>query len=255
MASPGIRAVLLDLDGVVVLGERVPDPEGVRRLCAEYEVFVLSNNSTRRREEIRALFRGLGVELPLSRIYTSGVACARYLQEQRPGARVFVIGEEALEEELRAAGLRVSRDAEAVVVGLDRRCTYEKLAVALELLDAGALFVATNRDAALPLGGGKRAPGTGALVGALEVASGRKAVAVGKPEPFFLELVMRDHGLRAEETVVVGDRLDADILGAHRVGLRAALVGEPLGEGEVEPEWRAPTVSALLERWQGNSSS
>ncbi|MCE4610935.1 MAG: HAD-IIA family hydrolase [Desulfurococcales archaeon] len=225
-------AVLMDLDGVLwVEGRPIDENLRVARMLAEEELLVIvTNNSTRsRRTYARMLSRILGSRLQPDRIVTSGYSASRLLRRVKGSTRVFVVGEEGLVEELVALGHEVlsaseAREAEAVVVGLDRNLAYSKLEAALKALEVGALFVATNRDHALPGRDGMK-PGAGAIVAALEVAAGRKAnYTAGKPERWMLEAALEAAG-KPKKPIVVGDRLDTDAEMALRFGLPAVIVG------------------------------
>ncbi|MEM3944829.1 MAG: HAD hydrolase-like protein, partial [Thermofilaceae archaeon] len=134
-----------------------------------------------------------------------------------------MVGEEGLVEELEREGIELTdpQHAECLVVGIDRHLTYQKLADALKCLNHGALFVATNEDPTLPVEDGVL-PGAGAIVAALERASGRKPdVVIGKPSSTMFEMVLEEKRLDPSKTLVVGDRIDTDIAGAKRLGIAA----------------------------------
>ena len=220
-------AFLLDCDGVLWRGEEpIPGaPEAVRVLKASgKKVLFFTNNATLSRRGYLAKLRRLGFDAEPGEVYCSAYAAAVWLRGRV--RRVYVVGEEGLVEELKLAGLELAgpEEAECVVVGLDRGLTYSKLEGALRCLSRGALLVATNGDPTLPTERGL-APGAGAILAALEAAAGRRADAVvGKPNAFMYELALREHGIRPEEALAVGDRLDTDVEGAKRAGLAAALV-------------------------------
>ena len=225
-------AVLMDLDGVLwVEGRPIGENLRVAKALADEDLLVIvTNNSTRsRRTYARMLSKILERRLPPEKVVTSGYSASRLLREVKGRVRAFVVGEEGLVEELVALGHEVltvseAEDADAVVVGLDRNLTYSKLEAALNALEAGALFVATNRDHALPGRRGMK-PGAGAIVAALEVASGRKVeYMAGKPEKWMLEAALEAAG-RPKRPVVVGDRVDTDAEMALRFGLPAVIVG------------------------------
>ena len=220
------RVFVLDGDGVLWRGETPISSavEAAKALIRIGKVIVLvTNNSTVSRAGYRRRLSSLGIDLPLSRIYSSGYGAARHVSSK--GYReAYVVGESGLVEELRLAGVSASEDAECVVAGMDRGFDYSKLARASDLVRAGAYFVATNRDATLPVKGGQ-IPGAGAIVAAIEVAAGRRAdVTIGKPEPFLFEMVLEDLDAERDEVLAIGDRLDTDILGAHNAGIDSALV-------------------------------
>jgi len=161
-----------------------------------------------------------------SQIITSGYATAAYLKEKCPEAKVFVVGETGLREELNAAKLKIvknARQATHVVVGLDRKLTYRKLAEATSALLSGAEIVATNADPTYPTDRGL-APGAGVIVAALSASSGKKPEIVGKPSTFMLELGLKMTKVPKEKAVIVGDRQDVDVVVGKAAGLSTVLV-------------------------------
>ncbi len=186
----------------------------------------VTNNASRRPPAVAELLRRLGIPAAPEDVVTSAQAAVRWLVERLPGgAAVLVIGTEALAEEVAAAGLRPVRTAHeppaAVVQGLAPETAWRDLAEAAVALRAGALWVAGNADSTYPSPRGPL-PGNGALVAALQVATGRQAVVVGKPAPeLHRESVAR---VGARRPLVVGDRLDTDVLGAVRGGADSLLV-------------------------------
>ena len=245
--------VLMDLDGVIwVDGEPIEANLSVaRKLADEGRLIVVTNNSTRSRRLYSRALRRLGLNIESSRIVTSGFSAARLLRRIAGKTRVYVVGEEGLVEELAMAGheiLTISEAsmAEAVVVGLDRSLTYAKLHAAMKALSRGALFVATNLDHALPSRDGLK-PGAGAIVAALEVASGRKhQYNAGKPSRFMLEAALEAYGKRVDKNniIIVGDRMDTD--GAMAVGNGIAAVIVDSGLATKLPEGYAVETGMIV---------
>jgi 4-nitrophenyl phosphatase len=174
---------------------------------------------------------GFGVAIDAGSVITSAIATAQYLAETLPPPRrAFVIGEEGLVEALRnrdydvvTASPGTGRDASIVVVGYDRGLTYPKLAEATRLILLGATFVATNSDVTFP-GEGGLLPGVGATLAALSAATGVEPRAVGKPAAAMFDAALVALDVPADSAVMVGDRLETDILGAQRAGLSTVLV-------------------------------
>ena len=250
---------IFDMDGVlyrggIVLPYAKETLERLRR--AGWQVFFATNNSTATRTEYVERLARLGLGGDIDHVVTSAYATAHYLERLDPKPRdVYVVGANGLREEIRASGIAVREPsslpgieppeaagadgvdpgamrryltslnlpppADTVVVGLDLHVTYAKIAEAQRCVLAGARFVCSNRDRAYPVEG-RLLPGAGAIVAAIEVATGRTAVGIGKPEPFLFEEVLRRAGER--EAVVVGDSTDYDIVAAHRVGARGVLI-------------------------------
>jgi 4-nitrophenyl phosphatase len=252
---------IFDMDGVLYRGNVVMPyaRETLARLrAAGWQVFFATNNSTASRAEYVERLDRLGLGGDLEHVVTSAYATAHYLERLTPKPKdVFVVGANGLRDEIRAVGIGVRRPedlpgahpppeaaadgvnagamreylthlelpppADTVVVGLDLHLTYAKLAEAQRALLAGARFVATNKDRAYPVEG-RLLPGAGGIVKALEVASGREALCIGKPEPFLFEEAIRRAGDAAGPVVVVGDATEYDIVAAHRVGAIGVLI-------------------------------
>jgi 4-nitrophenyl phosphatase len=164
-------------------------------------------------------------------ILTSAQAAAAYVSTHAPrGSRVRIIGEAGLRQAAEAEGLSVVEDGAAVgsdwvIAGLDRAFTYEKLTGATRAIMAGARFVATNADALLPVEGGQVLPGAGTIIAAIRTATAVEPVVCGKPEPGLFEHGLRRlGGLSATQVAMIGDRLDTDVVGGRRAGLRTILV-------------------------------
>ena len=261
--------VIFDMDGVLYRGSQVMPYakealDRVRR--ANWEVFFATNNSTATRVDYLHRLQHLGLGGDLDHVVTSGYATAHYLERRRPKPMdVLVIGADGLREEIRAVGIAV-RDADAlpgshpppdaaadgadpgamrrylvgldlppppdtVVVGLDLHLTYAKIAEAQRAILAGAEFVCTNRDRAYPVEG-RLLPGAGTIVAAIEVATGAKALCIGKPEPFLFQEAIRRAAMPEgrDPVVVVGDSTDYDMVAAHRVGAVGVLITTGLTE-------------------------
>jgi glycerol-1-phosphatase len=222
--------LILDLDGCIYVGEEpVPGAvEAVERLRQAGKRVAFATNDPRHSTEdyVTKLWR-IGLRASLADVVTVGGAVQHLLAETRQGQTAFVIGAEPLVRHVADAGLRVlngtdlASRAAVVVVGGTESLAYDDLRYACLALRRGADFIATGRDPTYPQPDGLW-PGTGAIVAAVEYATGREAAIVGKPEPqLFLTALDR---LGEGRTLVVGDRLDSDVAAAERVGLDAALV-------------------------------
>ncbi|NOZ77085.1 MAG: HAD-IIA family hydrolase [Euryarchaeota archaeon] len=223
---PSFRCYVLDLDGVVYLGcEPVPGAvEAVRYLQERARVMVLTNNSTLSRQAYRERLRGLGIRIAKEDIITSGYAAAVYVKERFPGARVYVVGEEGLKEEMAGQGLELAaEDCDVVVAGMDRQVSYGKMAAALRFIREGAAFVATNLDRTLITEDGVL-PGGGCIVKAIEYAAGVEPVVAGKPTEIMARVLLEAAGERPEDILIIGDRLTTDIAMGRTAGTRTALV-------------------------------
>ncbi|MDT7890256.1 MAG: HAD-IIA family hydrolase [Desulfurococcales archaeon] len=249
-----LGAILVDLDGVVWIGSRPLEDNlrALKRLMERgVEILFLTNNSTRSRESYAEAIRRLGVEASRETVITSGFLASEWLRLREGRVEVYAIGEEGLIEELILAGHRIltlgdHQRARALVVGLDRNLNYAKLRAAVRTLLGGALFIATNTDHLIPVEDGLD-PGAGAIIAALEKASGRKVDYVaGKPNPWIVEYIINRYRVPREELVVVGDRLDTDMRLAIDSGVRGILVLTGFtGEEEIK------NMEAMGNRYEG----
>jgi 4-nitrophenyl phosphatase len=228
------RLVIFDLDGVVYRGDTptVGAVEVIGRLQQRaIKVHFLTNNSSLSREAYCQKLTGMGIAAGDKQVMTSAYATALLLQQQGlTGARILVVGQGGLLDELARSGFRpvmagegfTGGPVDAVVVGIDRQFTYDRLHQAQRAILGGARFIATNRDATFPTETGD-APGAGSIVAAISTACGQEPFTVGKPNPFSLELILKAHQVRHEEAVLVGDRLDTDIMVGRAAGLETIL--------------------------------
>ncbi|MEW6045594.1 MAG: HAD-IIA family hydrolase [Bacillota bacterium] len=266
-----LPAWIVDLDGVVYRGSEVL-PGAVeffeRAQSRGDPVVVVSNNSAPTVEEYVARLGRMGIRIGPRQVVSSALAAAQFLARRRLRGPVMAIGEAGLLQALGEAGLEVvapdgapaSPKVEAVVVGIDRRFTYDRLTAACQAIRAGALFVGTNPDVTVPAEGGRLRPGCGSLLAAVSTCSGVQPVVVGKPHPPIMELAMERLGVGAagarHEVIVVGDRLDTDIRAAKALGLKGALVltgvtSRTDAGGGVRPDWIFDDLQHLTDALMG----
>jgi NagD protein len=218
---------LIDMDGVIYRGGHlIPGADdfinGLRR--AEIPFRFLTNNSQRTRRDVATRLQRLGIDVEEEHVYTCAMATARFLAQQKPNGTAYVIGEGGLLTALHENGYAVvDRDPDYVVVGEGRTISFEMVEAALKMVLGGAKLVATNLDPNCPTESGLR-PGCGATVAMLEAASGVKAFSVGKPSPVMLRGARKELGLTTDQTVVIGDTMETDILGGTQLGFRTVLV-------------------------------
>lgn len=253
-----IKHLIIDIDGVLYIGDR-PLPrlkDFILFLRRRPVLFVLStNNSTRTSQQYADKLARMDVEVSPAEIMTSGQAAAKYLAREYPaGTRVHVFGEDSVRQALVEAGFIIAdTDVVAVVASMDRSFTYEKVKRANALIRGGARFIATNLDPTNPSEEGPL-PGTGSFVAMLETASGVKPTGLGKPEPTMYRLAMEQMGAKAENTAIIGDRLDTDILGGMRAGLTTICVlSGSSNRAEAEafgPDYIFKDIAELLGVWQ-----
>ncbi len=224
----GRDALLLDLDGVVYTGPGAIEHavESINRAAHELRVGYITNNASRTDEQVAAHLRELGLSVAASDVVTSPQAAVRVLATLvEPGARILVVGGDGLVDEVESAGFIVTRSADddpaAVIQGFAPHVGWEHLAEASFALHSGIPWVATNTDWTIPVARGI-APGNGTLVSAVHLAVGRLPVFAGKPEAAIFDVATERFA--ATNPLVVGDRLDTDIMGGKRAGLATALV-------------------------------
>ncbi len=223
------RGWLVDLDGTVYLGEQLIDgaAEAMAGLRAEgRRIAFLSNKPLQTREEYAAKLTRLGIPAAADDVINSSLVLARHLRTLDPGAPVFVIGEPPMQAEMRAHGFEVRDDERVrwVVIALDRTFTYAKLNIALQAVRGGARLIATNPDRTCPVEGGE-IPDCAGMIAAVEAVTDRTVeLIVGKPSPIILEVALAALGCAPGESVIVGDRLETDMLMGRRLGLATILV-------------------------------
>lgn len=223
-----LKALLLDMDGVVWRdNEAIGDlPAIFRQIEAKgLQMAFVTNNATRTVEQYQEKFRGFGVEVPAERIHTSSKVTAQMLSEKYPQrGNVYVIGERGLREALEEKGFTISeKDCVAVVVGLDRELTYAKIKQATLLIRGSAEFIGTNPDRTLPSPEGE-VPGAGTILAALEAATEVRATIIGKPERALLDAALKALGLKSEDSLMIGDRVETDVAAGQKAGCRTALL-------------------------------
>jgi len=223
-----IRAVIMDMDGVLWRGNQVlPGARAwLDHLRDRATPFALATNNSSKtpHDYVQKLAElGLGPVDP-GQIVTSGTAAVNYVRSRYPaGTPVHVLGGDGLKSLLAAAGFPLSDEAGVVVVGIDFNLTYDRLKRAALLIRAGADFIGTNADATFPMADGL-APGAGSLLAALRTATGVEPVIMGKPNPPVFNAALAALGTSADQTLMIGDRFDTDIVGARAVGMKTALV-------------------------------
>ena len=247
---------LLDMDGVLVRDSEPirGGPEALARLVESGSVLLFTNNSTRSREQHANSLVRLGFDVRPDQILPTSYLAASYLFERSGAVSVWMIGEDGLRAELVAAGHRLAarpEEAEVLVVGMDRGIGYDALAEAYRAVESGARFIATNEDGTYPVPGGFL-PGAGAMVGALRGMGCPPDAIIGKPSPIGFEMALQHLGLAADRVVMIGDRLETDILGAQDAGLDTALVlsgvstRDGIGTSGIRPTWLADDLAALV---------
>jgi 4-nitrophenyl phosphatase len=251
-----IKSLILDMDGVLW---RADQPIGdLPRIFSEiersgYRVALATNNSTLSVKLYLEKLKGFGVDLQPWQIVTSSQAAAQHLHKLFPkGGPVYVIGEVGLIEALEQQNFYIDeQNAQAVVVGWDRQLVFNKLVIAFRLINAGRPFIGTNPDRTYPTPEGL-VPGTGSIIIALEASTQIQPFIVGKPLPYMYEIALERLNNPPENTLVVGDRLETDIVGAQSIGCQSALVLSGVTSEEAGYAWEpkldfiAPDLQSLI---------
>ena len=190
----------------------------------ERPFLVLTNTPIYTRRDLAARLRASGLDVPEDSIFTSALATARFLEEQRPGGTAFVIGEAGLTTALHEAGYTLTeRDPDYVVLGETRTYSFERISRAIRLIVAGARFIATNPDATGPTPDGPL-PATGSVAALISRATGVDPYFVGKPNPLMMRTALNTLDAHSETTAMIGDRMDTDVVSGLEAGLQTILV-------------------------------
>jgi NagD protein len=218
---------LIDMDGVIYRGSAlIPGAQAfVAELSRRAIPFLfLTNNSQRTRRDVAIRLQRMGVAAEEQHVFTCAMATARFLSAQKPHGTAYVIGEGGLLNAMHVNGFAiVDHDPDYVVIGEGRTYTCEMIEAAVRMIMKGAKLIATNLDPNCPTQNGLR-PGCGALVAMLETATGVKAFSVGKPSPIMMRAARKELGLSADQTTMIGDTMETDILGGVQMGCRTVLV-------------------------------
>jgi 4-nitrophenyl phosphatase len=272
-ALTDVRALIIDMDGVLWHGT-TPLPglndffQTLRTLGIRF--ILATNNASLTQMQYVTKLANMGVTVALHEIFTSAMATAFYLAENNNPltTRVFVVGEEGATQPLIERGFTLTglyeikkdsdpsqKGADIVVCGKDQTLTWDKLATATLNIRAGAQFIATNADTTLPTEYGITL-GNGAILAALQVATGVAPICIGKPEPIMYQQAMKILGSDPAETIAIGDRLETDILGAVRANIRSIMVltgissEADLNASDYQPTWVMPDIIAVTQALQ-----
>jgi NagD protein len=222
-----IHSWLMDMDGVLVREEQaIPGADRFLATLRERGLpfLVLTNNSIYTRRDLAARLRASGLDVPEESIWTSALATAGFLADQRPGGSAFVIGEAGLTTALHAEGYTLTeRDPDYVVLGETRTYSFERITAAIRLIVGGARFIATNPDPTGPSTTGPL-PATGSVAALISRATGVEPYFVGKPNPLMMRSALNAIDAHSETTAMIGDRMDTDIVAGLEAGLETVLV-------------------------------
>ena len=217
----------LDMDGVLVSGKTlIPGADTFLKRIEEAgaEYLVLTNNSIYTPRDLAHRLDSIGLRVPVERIFTSALATARFLDSQHPHGKAFVIGESGLTDAIHSIGYVITElSPDYVVLGETLSYNMVTITEAVQLVSAGSKFIATNPDPTGPTEAGI-VPATGALAALIEKATGVAPLYIGKPNPFMMRAALYHLGVHSEDTVMIGDRMDTDVIAGVESGLETMLV-------------------------------
>jgi NagD protein len=217
----------MDMDGVLVREESaIPGADRFLSLLGERGIpfLVLTNNSIYTRRDLSARLARAGLQVPERAIWTSALATAGFLEDQRPHGSAFVVGEAGLTTALHAAGYTLNeRNPDYVVIGETRTYSFERIAQAIRLIAAGSRFIATNPDPSGPTPDGLL-PATGAVAALISKATEVEPYFVGKPNPLMMRSALNAIDAHSETSVMIGDRMDTDVVSGLEAGMETVLV-------------------------------
>ncbi|MEK4050895.1 TIGR01457 family HAD-type hydrolase [Bacillus sp. FSL K6-2839] len=251
------KGYLIDLDGTMYKGtEKIEEAGQFVQKLNELNIpyLFVTNNSSRTPKQVAKKLVSFDIPATEEQVFTTSMATANYIAEQKKDASVYVIGEEGIKQAIEEKGLMFGQeDADFVVVGIDRDITYEKFAVGAIAIRQGAQFVSTNGDIAIPTERGLL-PGNGSLTSVLTVTTTVQPTFIGKPESIIMEQAMRVLGTDLSETLMVGDNYDTDIMAGMNAGMDTLLVHtgvttkELLQKYDKQPTYVIDSLSEWIER-------
>jgi len=252
-----VRGFAFDMDGVLYRGNLpMPFAKEVLEYLEQHQIpyILVTNNSTRTPQQYAEKLAGMGISVPPARILTSSLVTRAWLEQTYPrGTTIYVVGMDALADALFHDGyfMPATTDAAVVVSGADFALTYEKLKIATLAIRRGASYVATNPDRTFPSEEGL-IPGAGAIIAAIQAATDVQPIVIGKPEPAMLQQAAQMIGCLPAAMLMVGDRLDTDVLAGKRCGMRTALVltgvttAAEVAASQLVPDLVLPDLGFLL---------
>ncbi|CAH0162721.1 MULTISPECIES: TIGR01457 family HAD-type hydrolase [Peribacillus] len=221
------KGYLIDLDGTMYRGtEQIAEAAGFINDLRKRDIpyLFVTNNSSRTPAQVADKLRSIGISTEDEQVFTTSMATANYIAEQKKDASVYVVGEEGIIEALKEKGMKlVEEHPDFLVMGIDRGINYEKLSKACLAVRNGAVFISTNGDIAIPTEQGLL-PGNGSLTSVVSVSTQVQPIFIGKPESVIVEQALRVLGVPKEETIMVGDNYDTDILAGINAGIDTLLV-------------------------------
>lgn len=251
MSLKRYEGYLIDLDGTMYRGiEKIDGASRFVKRLVENKIpyLFVTNNSSQTPEEVAAKLVTMDIPATKEQVFTSSLATANLIRNEKADAKVYMIGEEGLQTALQNAGLELVEDnPDYVVIGIDRKINYEKLSKACLAVRAGAKFISTNGDIAIPTERGLL-PGNGSLTAVVQVSTGVSPLFVGKPERVIIDQALNVLGTPLDRTVMVGDNYDTDIMAGIHAGMDTIIVHtgitskEQLREKEIQPTYSIDTL-------------
>lgn len=250
---------LLDMDGTIYLGDELIDGsmkflETIKKKGKRY--IFLTNNSSKNKKIYVDKLSNLGIQASEEEVFTSGEATTMYLKKLKEGAKVYLLGTKALEEEFEKEGFILEKERhkniDYVVLGFDTTLTYEKLWAACEYISEGVEYIATHPDFNCPLPNDKFMPDAGAMAAFIQASTGKSPKVIGKPNKEIIESIESKYGIKKEDMIMVGDRLYTDIKTGENAGITSVLVysGETkkadYGNSEIRADYVFNSVKDMI---------
>lgn len=236
---------LLDMDGTLYLGNQLIEgaKEFLEKIKLKNKKYIfMTNNSSKNREAYVEKLKKLGIDANVEEIFGSTEATIIYLNKIKKGAKIFLLGNELLEEAFLKAGFEIikekDKEIDFVVLGFDTTLTYDKIWKACDYIFAGIPYIATHPDFVCPLDGGKYMPDTGSMIEMIKAVTGKTPLVIGKPNKHIIDGIIEKYNISKEETVIVGDRLYTDI----RTGLDNGITSVLVMSGETTEETLKETI-------------
>ncbi len=249
-----VKNFITDMDGVLVKGKQlIPGADRFLHRLEELgkPYLVLTNNPLYTPRDLAHRLRNIGLEIPPERLFTSAMATASFLHSQRPRGTAFVIGESGLTQAVHEIGYVITdTEPDYVVLGETETYNYEVITKAVRLIEDGAQFIATNPDVSGPTESGT-VPGCGAMAALIEKASGKAPFFVGKPNPLMMRSALNYLDVHSEDSAMIGDRMETDIVAGVESGMRTILVltgvtrREDIERYPYRPTWVVESVAEI----------
>lgn len=252
-----IELFLLDMDGTIYLDDELFDGslDFINKIRKENKKYIfLTNNSSKSRLDYVAKLKRIGIPAEEENVFTSGMAMGLYLNKYYPGKSVYLVGTNALKDELLTYNINlVETKSDIVVVGFDRELTYEKLEKACEYIDSGSIFLATNTDYVCPIKNKRYIPDCGSICNMITNATKVKPTFIGKPSPYMIDLLANLYNIRKEKILMIGDRVYTDIASAYNAKCVSACVlsGESdmktINESDIKPDYIFDSIKDMID--------